>query len=190
MFQNRTRVLPGSSFLVICIFLFLFIMTVAGKFACLHLPVNTLKEIISSLMKALFECLQIFCVWRQNSPLVVWTCTLISAQLRPDTTETSSVSLSQNKTDVFQLFCLWRDRQSWFQLICSIVWWKDELVHTMWVFERATRRCLTFCQWKQSVYLCEPVYSPHFHKFPDDLAQLWCLISNEVSNSAFRHQNC
>lgn len=134
-------------------------MTVAGKFACLHLPVNTLKEIISSLMKALFECLQIFCVWRKNSPLVVWTCTLISAQLRPDTTETSSVSLSQNKTDVFQLFCLWRDRQSWFQLICSIVWWKDELVHTMWVFERATRRCLTFCQWKQSVYLCEPVYS-------------------------------
>lgn len=168
--------------LVICIFsVQVFIMTVAGEFACLHLPASTLAEIISSLMKALFECLQMFCVWRQNSPLVGWTHSLISAQQRPDTIETSSVSLSQNKTDVFQLFCLWRDRQSWFQLLCSIGWCKDELVHTTWVFERA---------WKQSVYLCEPVYSPHFHKFPNDLAHLWCLMSNEVSMAAFRHQKC
>lgn len=54
--------LPGRPFLHensnigIRIFSGVFIMTVAGEYACLHLPVSTLQEIISSLMKALFEC--------------------------------------------------------------------------------------------------------------------------------------
>lgn len=45
----------------ICIFFcWVFIRTVAGEFACLRSPVSTLEEIISSLMKAIFKCLQMF----------------------------------------------------------------------------------------------------------------------------------
>lgn len=39
--------------LAICMFsIGVFIMTDAGEFACLHLPLSTLEEIIASLMKA------------------------------------------------------------------------------------------------------------------------------------------
>lgn len=46
---------PGGAFMIT-------VVGVAGEFACLHLPKRKLEEIISSLMKALFECLQMFSV--------------------------------------------------------------------------------------------------------------------------------
>lgn len=128
-----------------------------------------------------------FCVCRQSNPLVVWIHTLISAQLRDDTTHTPlphrffrflppkirAMFASEETGSPDSSFSVQSLGGRMSSSTCVCVW------------ERATRRCLAFCQ---SGYRCEP-FSPYFRKFPNDLGQLWCLISNEACNSDTRTAN-
>lgn len=74
------------------------------------------------------------CVWSQT--ILWWFKHTLSSQPNWDLTPQRHPLFRSPKIRwVFFNSCFWRGRQSWFQLLCAIVWGKDELVHIMCVFE-------------------------------------------------------